>query len=340
MTPSAPTSTTNSDSSSGRNWVAWVARYRELSIVFFILILAVVVGLRAPVFLSAANFRDILMTISILLICALGQTMVIITGGIDLSISAVIGLTAMMVAATVAVVPGFPIWAAPLLGMALGAVLGAVNGVVIAWGNVPPIIMTLGTLSIYRGLVFFYSQGDYVNAFEMPAGFKLLAKGTLFGIPNLILIAVAVAIIVWYFLNYTRTGRDIYAVGGNKEAAAVAGIRVQRTLFLVYLLSGLLAGLAGVLWAARVESAQTNTALGFELQTVAASVVGGVNILGGSGTVAGVALGALLLGMINNALTLVKINPFIQIALQGALILTAVLVDSAISKRMKRAAIT
>lgn len=329
---------TNDAPTSRRNWVAWAARYRELSIFFFILALAIVVGIRAPVFLSPGNFRDILMTISILLIVALGQTMVIITGGIDLSVSSTIGLTAMMCAATVVVFPTIPMPLVLLLGMVLGAILGTVNGLVIAYGNVPPIITTLGTLSIFRGLVFYFSQGDYVNAFEMPAAFKTLAKGAPLGIPNLILIAALVAIIVWFFLNYTRTGRDIYAVGGNKEAAAVAGVRVSRTIFLVYLLSGLLAGLAGVLWAARVESAQTNTALGFELQTVAASVVGGVNILGGSGTVPGVALGALLLGMINNALTLVKISSFVQMALQGGLILLAVLVDSAISRRVKRMA--
>jgi rhamnose transport system permease protein len=152
----------------------------------------------------------------------------------------------------------------------------------------------------------------------------------------LILVALLVALAIYFFLNYTRPGRDIYAVGSNPDAAQMAGVRVQRTLFMVYLLSGLLCGLAGVLWASRFESAQTNTALGFELQTVAASVVGGVNIFGGSGTVPGVMLGALLLGIINNSLTLIRISPFWQLAAQGLLILLAVIADAAISRRIMR----
>lgn len=320
-----------------RNWMLTVARYREVGILIFILIMVVGVSLRSgAAFFSLTNFRDILMNISILLIVALGQTMVIITGGIDLSVSSTIGLTAMMVAFLLVIQPGTPIVLVVLLGMALGTVLGAFNGLIIAYGNVPPIIATLGTLSIYRGLVFYYSQGNYVNAFEMPAHFKALSKGTPLGLPNLILIALVVGVVVYYFLNYTRTGRDIYAVGGNKDAAQVAGIRVARINFLVYVIAGMLAGLAGVLWASRFESAQTNTALGFELQTVAASVVGGVNILGGSGTVPGVGLGALLLGIINNALTLIRISPFWQLAAQGALILLAVIVDSTIARRVAR----
>lgn len=330
--------TAGSTTGSQRSWLTTLARHRELGLLVFILLLTAVVSIRSPYFLDIENIRNILLNISILLIVALAQTMVIITRGIDLSVSSQIALVAMIVSATVVTFPTLPIWLMVLLAMALGAVLGAFNGLIIAVGKVPPIIATLGTLSVYRGLVFFYSQGNYVNAFEMPAAFKALSKGTPLGVPNLILIALFVATIVYYFLNYTRTGRDIYAVGGNPDAASVAGIRVQRILFLVYVICGLACGLAGILWASRVESAQTNTALGFELQTVAASVVGGVNISGGSGTVPGVALGALLLGIISSALTQVRISPFWQLAVQGLLILLAVIVDLAISKRAARAA--
>lgn len=320
-----------------RSALLWLGRYRELGLAVFIMLLLLLVWLRSPNFLERDNLLDILRNISILLIVSLAQTMVIITKGIDLSVSSMIALVAMMVAATLVVFPTLSMPLALLLGMALGAVLGSLNGLVIAVGKVPPIIATLGTLSIYRGLVFYYSQGNYVNAFEMPPAFKALAKGSPLGVPNLILFALGVAVFVYYFLNYTRPGRDIYAVGGNLEAAQVAGVRVQRITFMVYVLSGLACGLAGVLWASRVESAQTNTALGWELQTVAASVVGGVNIAGGSGTVPGVALGALLLGIINSALTQVRISPFWQLAMQGALILLAVIVDLAISRRVARA---
>ena len=328
---------TTATTSSRQSWLLALVRLREIGIVFFIVLLVIAVSIRSPYFLSVDNFRDILLNISILTIVALAQAMVIITGGIDLSVSSTIGLVAMMVAFVVARLAGFPPWLAVPLGMLLGVVLGSVNGLLIAGGGLPPIIATLGTFSIYRGLVFFYSGGTWINAFELPAAFKEIAKGTpLFGVPNLILFAILVALGVYYFLNHTRLGRDIYAVGSNKLAAQMAGVRVSRTIFMVYLISGMLAGLAGVLWASRFESAQTNTALGFELQTVAASVVGGVSVLGGSGTVPGVILGAFLLGIINNALTLVRISPFWQLAAQGLLILLAVIVDFVISRQLQR----
>ena len=319
-----------------RSWALFFLRFREAGIAVFILLLMAAVSLRAGSFLTVANFTDILLNISILIIVALGQTMIIITRGIDLSVGSMIGLVAMMVAFVVARVPGVDPVVALLLGAFLGAVLGSFNGLLVTLGNVPPIIATLGTLSIFRGLIFFYSDGTWINSFELPAAFKALSKGTPLAVPNMILFALLVALAIYFFLNYTRPGRDIYAVGSNPDAAQMAGVRVQRTLFMVYLLSGLLCGLAGVLWASRFESAQTNTALGFELQTVAASVVGGVNIFGGSGTVPGVMLGALLLGIINNSLTLIRISPFWQLAAQGLLILLAVIADAAISRRITR----
>jgi len=320
-----------------RSNLLWaLARFRELGIIVFILILVIVVSLRTPNFLNLANFRDILLDISILLIVALAQTMVILTHGIDLSVGSSIGLVAMMVAFTIKANPNISMVLVVVLGMALGAVLGAFNGLIIAVGKVPPIIATLGTMSIYRGMVFLYSTGKWIPSYQLPDAFKLLSKGTPLGIPNIIIFAIVVSIVVYYFLNYTRTGRDIYAVGSNPDAAQYVGIRKQRIIFLVYVLTGVAAGLAGVLWASRFESSQTNTALGFELQTVAASIVGGVSISGGVGTVPGVLLGALLLGMINNSVTLVRISPFWEQAAQGLLILIAVVSDILIMRRVQR----
>jgi rhamnose transport system permease protein len=325
-------------SSSSFSDLLWkLVQFREAGISIFILILVILVSVRAPSFLSIDNFKDILLNISILTIVALGQTMVIITHGIDLSVGSMIGLVGMMVAFVIKQNPDMPVVLTIVLGMSLGAVLGSFNGLIITFGKVPPIIATLGTLSIYRGLVFSYSQGTWINSFELPAAFKLLSKGTPLGLPNMVIIALVVALIVYYFLNYTRTGRSIYAVGSNPDAAQYSGIRKQRIVFLVYLLSGLLCGLAAVLWISRFESAQTNTALGFELQTVAASVVGGVSISGGVGTVPGVMLGALLLGIIQNALTLIRISPFWQLAAQGLLILIAVISDKWVLSRVERA---
>ncbi len=336
MTIQTPSPTRPSNPFTNILWT--LAKFREAGISIFILILMVAVTVRAPSFLTVDNFKDILLNISILTIVALAQTMVIITHGIDLSVSSMIGLVGMMVAFMVKQNPEMPVLLSVVLGMALGAVLGSFNGLIITYGNVPPIIATLGTLSVYRGLVFFYSQGTWINSFELPTAFKLLSKGTPLGLPNMVIIALIVAGLVYYFLNHTRTGRDIYAVGSNPEAAQYSGIRKQRIIFLVYLLSGLLSGLAAVLWVSRFESAQTNTALGVELQTVAASVVGGVSISGGVGTVPGVMLGALLLGIIQNALTLIRISPFWQLAAQGLLILIAVISDKWILTRVERGA--
>jgi rhamnose transport system permease protein len=319
-----------------RSILLTLARVREIGIVVFIALLVAGVSLRSPYFFTLENFRDILLNISILAIVALAQTMVIIARGIDLSVGSMIGLVAMMVSFMVKAFPTLSPIMAILLGMALGCVLGSFNGLIIAAGGVPPIIATLGTMSIFRGAVFLYSQGTWINAFEMSPSFKLLAKGTTLGLPNLGIFALAVSGLTYFLLNHTCAGSDVYAVGGNPEAAKVAGIRVGRATFAVYVFSGLLCGLASVLWASRFEAAQTNTALGFELQTVAASVVGGVNIFGGSGTVTGVLLGALLLGVINNGLTMVRISPFWQMAVQGALILLAIVMDSAILRHVQQ----
>jgi rhamnose transport system permease protein len=312
-----------------------LARQRELTLILFILLLVVLVTLRAPSFLTVANLRDILLDISILAIVALAQAMVIITRGIDLSVSSMVGLTAMMVAFLARAYPETPVVVLVLLGAALGMALGSFNGLIISAGGAPPIIATLGTLSIYRGLVFLYSNGTWINAFELPAPFKALTKASPLGLPNLVIFAILAAVAAFLFLNYTQAGRDIYALGSNPDAAKMAGIRTQRVTFMVYVITGLAAGLAGVMWASRFEAAQTNTALGFELQTVAASVVGGVSLMGGSGTVAGVLLGTLLLGTIQNALTLVRISPFWQLAAQGLLILLAVISDSSIQRRLQ-----
>ena len=208
-------------SSSLRSFLLTLVRFREAGISIFILILVIAVTLRAPSFLSLNNFNDILLNISILAIVALAQTMVIITHGIDLSVSSMIGLVAMMVAFVVKQNPEMSVILVILLGMALGAVLGMFNGLIITYGNVPPIIATLGTLSIYRGLVFFYSQGTWINSFELPKSFKLISKGTPLGLPNIVIFAIVVALIVYYFLNHTRTGRDIFAVGSNPDAATI-----------------------------------------------------------------------------------------------------------------------
>ncbi|MFQ5858169.1 MAG: ABC transporter permease [Anaerolineae bacterium] len=320
-----------------RNFLLLIADVREVGIVLFIVVLVLAVSLRSPYFLTVENFRDILLDIGALSIVAIGQTMVILTRGIDLSVGSGLALSGMIVGMTISANWGIPPLAALAMGTGLGIVLGAFNGAVVTKGNVPPIIATLGTLSIYRGLVFAISGGAWVDAHELPNDFRAFAQASPFGIPNLVLMALIVALVAYYFLNHTRLGREIYAVGSNPLAAQVAGIRVNYVRFLVFVVSGALYGMAGVLWVSRYASAQSDSAMGFELQTVAAAVVGGVNIFGGSGTVPGVLLGSLLLGIIINALNLVRISPFWKLAVQGLVILLAVVTDALISRRLVRA---
>ena len=331
--------TINTPAVSRPSLLSLFARFRELALVGFIVLLIIVISLQNPRFLTFTNFKDILLDISILAMIALAQGMVIITRGIDLSVASMLALTAMMVAFVVKAFPDTPLVFTVLLGIALGAVLGSINGLVITVGQVPPIIATLGTLGVYRGLVFFYSKGNWINPVDLPSSFKQLAKAAPLDLPNLVIVALIVAAIAYVFLNYMRAGRDIYALGSNPEAAKISGIRTDRVTFMVYLISGIVCGLAGVMWASRFEAAQTNTALGFELQTVAAAVVGGVSMLGGIGTVPGVLLGALLLGIIQNGLTLSNISQFWQLAVQGLLILLAVILDSTIQQRIKQTAV-
>jgi rhamnose transport system permease protein len=320
-----------------RNLLLLFLGIREIGISIFIVLLIVVISLRSPYFLTADNVLDILLDTAALIIVSTGQTMVILTRSIDLSVGSGLALSAMVIGLTISHNWGIPPLLALLMGMGLGMVLGAFNGLVVTKGRVPPIIATLGTLSIYRGLTFVYSGGAWVNAHQLPESFKQLARSSVLGIPNLVFFAAVVVIIFYYFLNYTRTGREIYAVGSNPDAARVAGIPAGRIVLLVFVLSGILYGMAGVLWVSRYASAETDSALGFELQTVAAAVVGGVNIFGGSGTIPGVLLGAILLGIITNALNLVKISPFWKLAVQGLIILLAVVSDAVLSRRLQRA---
>jgi rhamnose transport system permease protein len=189
---------------------------------------------------------------------------------------------------------------------------------------------------MYRGLVFVVSGGSWVSPSDVPDRVNGLAWQRMFGVPMLIWWAVLVAIIFAYFMKYARTGRQIYAVGSNLKAAMVAGFRVERTRFVVYVLSGALAGFAGILWLARFSVVQNNTALGFELQTVAAAVVGGTSIYGGSGTILGSVLGALFIGILANGLTLVHISEFWQLAVQGLVILGAVIMNALIARRLHK----
>lgn len=310
-----------------------MVKKRELILLVSLVSLMTIISLRAPRFLNIGNFRDILDDTSLLAMVAMGQFMVILIAGIDLSVGAGLALTGMSVALLHQYHPQIPIFAIVLLSVLIGFLLGSFNGILVSLLRIPPIIVTLGTMSIYRGFVFVISGGTWVSAHEMSDAFKNLPRGGFLGVSNLLFVAILCVIIFGIFLKYTRTGREIYSVGGNEIASQYVGINLKKIKYLPFMLAGSIYGLAGLLWVARYASAQSDTALGFELQTIAACVVGGVSIFGGSGTTLGVVLGVLLLGIVNNALTQIKISPFWQMGLQGLIILVAVIINTIMEKR-------
>lgn len=306
---------------------------REVNLLALILVLVIVVTLRAPHFFSASNFGKIIEDTGILMILAIAQLFVIITEGIDLSVGSTMALTGMSVAVLNQQNPGIPIPVIIVLALAIGLALGSINGILVAIGNIPAIIATLGTMSIYRGFVFLVGGGQWVSAHEMTDGFTGIPHHLFLGVTSLLWITFLVIVLAVIVTGYTRTGREIYAVGGNRIATVFVGIRTRLIDFLVYAISGTLAGLGGLLYVTRYASAQNDTAVGFELQTVAACVIGGVSIAGGSGSVAGVVLGALFLGIVYNALTVANLSPFYQMGIQGFIILFGVVANTVADRR-------
>jgi len=308
-------------------------RKREFNLFIFILFIILGVSLRTPSFLYVNNFVDILNDTAILSMVAIGQLMIIVTGGIDLSVGSSVALSGMSVALLNQYHPGIPIFMIILISIAIGLLLGSINGLLVSQVKIPPIITTLGTMSIYRGLVFVLCKGTWVSAHEMTEVFREFPRRSFLGISSLIYLSILIVILFLIFLNLTRTGREIYGVGGNKTASQYVGINLKKIQYIVFTLGGGITGLAGFLWVARYAAAQSETATGFELQTIAACVIGGVSIMGGSGTIIGVVLGAFFMGIVYNALTMINVSPFWQMAIQGFIILFAIIINTVMDKR-------
>ncbi len=320
--------------------VRLVGRVRELGLLAVLLLIVIVVSVQVPRFLAISNLEQILLSVAILAIVAVGETLVVLTRNVDLSVGSLVGLTAFVTADLFKQQPGTSLLLAILLGCSLGLILGAVNGLLVAVGRVPAIVATLGTLYIFRGIDFFIAGGTQVSASDVPDSYLNLATAHVFGIPMLIIFAAIITIIFAYLLQYTRSGRQLYAIGSNPDAARLIGIRSQLLIFGTFMISGLLCGLAGVLWGARFATVDARAATGLELQVIAAVVVGGVNIFGGSGTILGAVLGAIVLGTIDNSLTLLRLSQFWLQAIDGAAILAAVTIDAFITRWLQRALIT
>ncbi len=320
-----------------RRAVQTVLGSRETAITLVLLGVIAAATIKIPSFLFSENsWRDLLLTPSILILLAVGEAVVIISRNVDLSVGSILGLTAYLTGRMFVDHPQAPIVAVFLLGLLAGAVLGLVNGLLVALGKVPALVITLGTLYIYRGVVLTWAGSNRINASDMPDGFLSLGTKTIGSIPVLFIIAVSVLVVVGYFLHTARAGRDIYAIGSDPDAAQLIGLRVRRRVIGAFVLSGALAGLAGVLFAARYGTVSSDAGTGIELQAVAAVVIGGVAIFGGSGSVWGAAIGALLLVTINRALPILGIQDFWQQAVVGVLIIGAIVLDRVLSARRAR----
>ncbi len=319
-------------------WLSAVARQRELSLVAIMFVLGGLVSLSAPQFLTVANISQVASLAAIIAVVAVGEALVIITRNVDLSVEATIGLVAYSVA-RILELQMLDAPAAIALGLGLGLLLGMINGAIVTLFRVPAIVATLGTLSAFRGVDYLVAGSHQVPLAGLPAGFTDAARDDILGIPIFVLVAVMVVAIGSVILRSTRFGRQVYAVGSNPEAAAILGIPSRLVVFAAFTVCGLLAGLAGVMWVMQFGTINGTSGTGVVLAVVAAVVVGGVNIFGGSGSLAGAALGALFLGFIANALILVGLSQFWLQAIYGVVILVAISADALILRRVQRATV-
>lgn len=313
---------------------------RELPILAALVLLVVLVSTIQPRFLSRSNIQSILLWMPLITVVAMGQMTVILTRGIDVSVGSTLGLSGMLVGMLLRDHPEFNVYLTGLVGMAIGMALGAVNGGLIAGAGVPPIVATLGTLGIYRGLTFIVSGGRQIDDYQLPRAMARWSIDGPFGqtvAPWVVFMALLAAAAVHLLMTQTRVGRNLYAIGGDPDAAALRGVPVRATTFLSYVICGGGAGLAGVLYASRFGTVNpASIGNGFELLVIAAVVIGGTSIFGGVGSVTGVLLSCLLLGTINVALAVLNIAETWQSAVYGFVILLAIVADDAAKKRLSR----
>jgi rhamnose transport system permease protein len=314
-----------------------VFRIREFGIIAVLGLLVLVTALIQSRFLSISELQFVLVDTTIFALLAIGETMVVLTRNVDLSVGSVLGLSAFLSADMFGKHPGTSIVTVFAVGLGIGLACGVANGLLTTIGRVPSLVVTLATLYIIRGIDVLVVGGGQVVASSLPNSFLNIPQATTLGIPDLaIVIAVAVALVAYYLRSY-RSGRELYAIGSNPDAARLAGIPIGRRVFMTFAVSGAFAGIAGVLWAAQYGTIDSTAGTGYELQVVAAVVVGGVAIFGGSGSVVGAALGALLLNTINSALYVLGISNYWDQAIAGFLLIAAIALDRLITVQLTAA---
>lgn len=302
---------------------------RQFGTLIGLFVLCIVLWILTPHFLTVANLLNITQQTSINAVIAVGMTFVIITAGIDLSVGSIMAFAGVVLAS--AIEAGVPLPLALLIGLAVGLACGLVNGVLITWGKLPPFISTLGMMSVARGAALLYTEGRPISGFS--GDFRFLASGEILGIPNPVIIMIIVYLVAHFVLTRTKLGRYTYAIGGNEEASILSGINVKYYKTIVYGLCGLLSGLAAIILTARLNSAQPIAGIMYELDAIAATVIGGTSLMGGEGRIGGTLIGALIMGVLRNGLNLLGVSSFIQQTVIGSVIIIAVLIDMALKKQ-------
>jgi ribose/xylose/arabinose/galactoside ABC-type transport system permease subunit len=313
-------------------WLGTLARSRELKLFAVLIAICIAIALREPRFLQLANLEQVALSGTLVVIVALGQALLIVGRQIDLSVGAMTASSAFAAASWLAANPDAPVLVAALIGIGVGVLLGAGNAVLVAGLRIPAIVATLGTLAIYRGGIIVFAGGKQISATILPDSYAAVASTHILGLSPLIWIALGLTIAIGWVARYTRLGRNIYALGSNPEGAEFAGIPVRRHLAFLFLLSGGLCGLAGVLWGSRFGTVDAVIAPDLQLQTISAAVVGGVSIFGGSGSVYGAAIGALIFMVLQNGVQMVGLDQFWIQGLIGAAILATVIFYSRLTQ--------
>lgn len=307
---------------------------REVGILIPLIVVFVVAGLVNPLFFGLQNITNILFQSSFVFIIGIITTYVFILGCMDLSVGSILGLSGVVTG--LALISGIPIWLSIIFGIMAGGAVGLFNGFIIAQYNIPTLIVTLSTMYVARGLCEFFTRGNPV--YPLPANFNVLGQGKLmlsesFGLPWPVIIALVLGIIGHIVLTQTTFGRAIFAIGGNKETARLSGIKVKRTTMIVYTLSGMAAGISGILMASRLGSALSNSGMGWELNVIASVIIGGTSMFGGAGSILGSVIGAVLMTTVTNGMAMLKVSVYLQKVVIGAVILIAVGIDQYNRKR-------
>ena len=288
-------------------------------------LIVIVITVLNPSFMTTDNILNILRQVSISALIAFGMTFVILTGGIDLSVGSTLALTGAIAASMLA--SGMDPVLTMFTALLIGAILGAINGVIIAKGKVAPFIATLATMTIFRGLTLVFTEGRPISDLGNEITFQMLGKGYFFGVPVPVVTMIIAFFALYFIMHKTTFGRRVYAVGGNEGAAKLSGINVDRIKIAVYSLTGMLAALSALILTSRLNSAQPTAGTSYELDAIAAVVLGGTSLTGGRGWIFGTLVGALIIGVLNNGLNLIGVSSFFQQVVKGLVILVAVLID-------------